>query len=46
MIATSSPRVSRCRSMQFAETFSTPSSNHLIETSGYSNVVFLMMVGA
>src|SRR3977135_1621940 len=31
MIAVWSPRVARWRSMQFQATFSTPSSNHLIE---------------
>ena len=31
MIAVWSPRLARCRSMQFAATLSTPSSNHLIE---------------
>src|SRR4051812_9379764 len=31
MIAVWSPRVARCRSMQFQATLSTPSSNHLIE---------------
>jgi hypothetical protein len=32
MIAVCSPRVPRWRSMQFAATFSVPSSNHLIDT--------------
>src|SRR3984885_10353810 len=31
MIAVWSPRLSRCRSMQFQATLRTPSSNHLIE---------------
>src|SRR6266702_6278913 len=31
MMAVWLPRFSRCRSMQFQATFSTPSSNHLIE---------------
>src|SRR6266849_10990208 len=32
MMAVWSPRLSRCRSMQFQATLRTPSSNHLIET--------------
>src|SRR6201992_261315 len=40
MIATWSPRFSRCRSMQLAATLSTPSSNHLIEMLPGANEVF------
>src|ERR1700733_3432984 len=40
MMAVWSPRVSRCRSMQFQATLSTPSSNHLIEILPGSNDAF------
>src|SRR3569833_3196848 len=45
-IATWSPRVFRCRSMQLAEMLRTPSSYHLIETFGYAKLVYLILVGA
>src|SRR6478672_12695411 len=41
MMATCSPRFFRCRSMQLAETLRVPSSNHLIETSGWAKEQFL-----
>src|SRR5215469_3204620 len=46
MIAVWSPRVARCRSMQFQATLRTPSSNHLIETLPGANEVFSILVGA
>src|SRR6185312_5990008 len=45
MMATWSARLARCRSMQLAEMLRTPSSYHLIETSGYLKEVFLILVG-
>src|ERR1700722_660838 len=45
MIATWSPRASRCRSRQLKAAFNVPSSNHLIDTSPVKEV-FLILVGA
>src|SRR5580693_5010117 len=45
MIAVWSPRVCRCRSMQFQAAFSTPSSNHLIEMLPGANDQFSILVG-
>src|ERR1700679_368286 len=44
MIAVWSPRVSRCRSMQFQATLRTPSSNHLIEILPGANDAFSTLV--
>src|SRR4051794_40057580 len=44
IIATWLARLARCRSMQFIDTFVTPSSNHLIETSPGANDVFFTLV--
>src|ERR1700722_13131708 len=44
MIATWSPRASRCRSRQLKAAFNVPSSNHLIDTSPVKEV-FLILVG-
>src|SRR5271166_1225746 len=44
MIATWSPLVARCLSRHVVEAFSTPSSNHLIDTSP-AKLVFLIFVG-
>src|SRR5580692_1323481 len=44
MIAVWSPRLSRCRSMQFQATLRTPSSNHLIEIWPGANEVFSTLV--
>src|SRR5882724_11427194 len=44
MIATWLPRLARCRSMQFIDTFVIPSSNHLIETLPGSKDVFFTFV--
>jgi hypothetical protein len=44
MIAVWSPRVARWRSTQLAETFSVPSSNHLIDTLSWSKLVFFTLV--
>src|SRR6202007_803264 len=44
MIAVWSPRVCRCRSMQFQATLRTPSSNHLIETLPGAKDVFSTLV--
>src|SRR6266699_1505104 len=45
MIAVWSPRLCRCRSMQFQATFKTPSSNHLIEIWPGANDAFSILVG-
>src|SRR6266481_3481246 len=45
MIAVWSPRLWRCRSMQFQATLSTPSSNHLIEICPGANEAFSIFVG-
>ena len=44
MMAVWSPRLSRCRSMQFQATLSTPSSNHLIEILPGANEAFSTLV--
>src|ERR1700704_6032404 len=44
MIAVWSPRLSRCRSMQFQATLRTPSSNHLIEILPGANDAFSTLV--
>src|ERR1700731_4432477 len=44
MMAVWSPRLSRWRSMQFQATFSTPSSNHLIEILPGANETFSTLV--
>ena len=44
MIAVLSPLVARCLSRQFADTFSVPSSNHLIDTSGLLKLTFFTCV--
>src|SRR5262249_47546331 len=44
MIATWSPRLARWRSRQLAETLSSPSSNHLIETLAGVKLVFFTRV--
>src|SRR5271154_1236376 len=44
MIAVWSPRLARCRSMQFQATLSTPSSNHLIEMSPGAKETFSTLV--
>src|ERR1700736_3758903 len=44
MIAVWSPRLSRCRSMQFQATLRTPSSNHLIEMLPGANEEFSTLV--
>src|SRR5579864_9788911 len=44
MMAVWLPRFSRCRSMQFQATLSTPSSNHLIETLPGAKEVFSTLV--
>src|ERR1700716_1463253 len=44
MMAVWSPRLSRCRSMQFQATLRTPSSNHLIEILPGSNDEFSTLV--
>src|SRR5580698_947046 len=44
MIAVWSPRFSKCRSMQFQATLSTPSSNHLIEIWPGSKDAFSTLV--
>src|SRR5215469_18389306 len=46
MIAVWSPRLARCRSMQFQAAFNTPSSNHLIEMLPGSNDQFPALWGA
>src|SRR6201993_1859881 len=46
MIAVWSPRLWRCRSMQFQATLRTPSSNHLIETLPGAKDVFSTLVKA
>src|SRR5271163_3091229 len=46
MIAVWSPRLARCRSMQFQAAFSTPSSNHLIEILPGANDQLSILVGA
>src|SRR5215831_520197 len=45
MIAVWSPRLARCRSMQFHATFNTPSSNHLIEILPGSNDQLSILCG-
>src|SRR4051812_40455301 len=44
MIAVWSPRLCRCRSMQFQATLRTPSSNHLIEMWPGANELFSTVV--
>src|ERR1700745_2935329 len=44
MIAVCSPRLARCRSMQFQATLRTPSSNHLIEMLPGANETFSTFV--
>src|ERR1700692_1670810 len=44
MMAVWSPRLSRCRSMQFQATLRTPSSNHLIEILPGAKDVFSTLV--
>src|SRR6266851_2881392 len=44
MMAVWSPRVCRCRSMQFQATLRTPSSNHLIEMLPGANELFSTLV--
>ena len=43
IIAVWLPRLDKWRSIQFVETFKSPSSNHFIDTFGYSKLTFLIL---